>query len=112
MNKKKRNIILAIVLVLFVIIALWIGGVIPKGIARTLGIANLRNKFPAMDLKFVSIEWAHSFGAYEMKVIDNNQEVHSVLIGPKYFPVNPGQGTFPLEEKYQEKYGELSYENE
>lgn len=106
MNKKKRNIIIIVICILVIIVTLWISGIIPKQIAKIYGTYYLKKNFPKIQLEYVNIEWASSFGDYIITFKDENNEQHGFVIGPKYFPVNFGQGMFGFEEQYREKYGE------
>lgn len=106
MSKRKRNTILVIVGILLFIFALWISGIIPKQIAKISSTIYLKKNFPKMQLEYVNIEWSSAFGDYIIKFRDENNELHSFCIGPKYFPTQLGQGLFGFEEEYREKYGE------
>ncbi len=100
---RKRTIIVVIIISLIVILGLWISGIIPKQIARISATNYLKKNFPKMQLEYVKVEWASTFGDYMITFIDENNEVHSFCIGPKYFPINLGQGLFGFEENYREK---------
>lgn len=106
MKNKRKNIIIVVSFVLAIILVLWINGIIPKQIAKISSTIYLKKKFPKMQLEYINIEWASSFGDYIITFKDQNSELHSFCIGPKYFPVNLGQGMFGFEETYREKYGE------
>ena len=106
MKNKRKNIIIVVSFVLAIILVLWINGIIPKQIAKISSTIYLKKKFPKMQIEYINIEWASSFGDYIITFKDQNSELHSFCIGPKYFPVNLGQGMFCFEETYREKYGE------
>ena len=106
MNNKKRIIITSVVFIIFIVIILWVNGTIPKYIARVSSSIYLKNNFPKMQLEYVNIEWASSFGDYIITFRNDNNELHSFCIGPKYLPINLGQGIFGLQEEYRERYGE------
>ena len=106
MKNKRKNIIVVVSFVLVIILVLWINGIIPKQIAKISSTIYLKKKFPKMQIEYINIEWASSFGDYIITFKDQNSELHSFCIGPKYFPVNLGQGMFGFEETYREKYGE------
>ncbi len=106
MKNKRKNIIIVVSFVLAIILVLWINGIIPKQIAKISSTIYLKKKFPKMQIEYINIEWASSFGDYIITFKDQNSELHSFCIGPKYFPVNLGQGMFGFEETYREKYGE------
>lgn len=111
MNKKKRNIIIVIVVFLLSILALWISGIIPKQIARVSATNYLKKNFPKMQMEFESIEWNSSFGGYSIRFKDENGEIHGFIMNNKYFPIEPGQGKFALEEEYREKYEKQNIDN-
>lgn len=101
---RKRIIIITIILILAVILVLWIGGIIPKQIARISATNYLKKNFPKIQLEYVNIEWSSSFGGYSIKFKDENDEIYGFIMNNKYFPVSLGQGLFGFEEKYREKY--------
>ena len=107
MNKKRRNIILIIICILLFIFALWVSGIIPKQIAKISSTIYLKKNFPKIQLKYVNIEWNPFFGDYIITFKDESNKIHGFCIGPKYFPINLGQGVFGFEEKYREKYKEI-----
>lgn len=100
MNKKKKNVIIVICILLFIFI-LWSTEIIPKQIARISSNLYLKKNFPKMQLEYVGVEWNPSFGAYIIKYREENNKLHSFCIGPKYLPINVGQGIFEIEEEYR-----------
>lgn len=100
MNKKS----LIIIVVVLLIIALWFGGIIPKQIGKIYGINYMNENFPEMQLEYVDIEWNKYYGDYIITFKDKENQNYGCVIGPKYFPVNLGQGIFTIEEKYKESY--------
>ena len=104
MNKKKRNIIVTIIIILFIILALWISGIIPKQIAKISATYHFKIYYPKIQMQYENIEWAPSFGSYLIYFKDENNDLHGFCIGPKYFPINLGQGMFGFSEEYMEKY--------
>lgn len=104
MKSKRRNIIIATIFVILIILVLWIIGIIPKQIAKISSTVYLKNNFPKTQLKYEGIEWNKYFGDYIITYRDENNELHTFCIGPKYFPVNLGQGIFGFKESYIEKY--------
>ena len=54
MNKK---IIIAIIVIVMIVIALWFGGVIPKQIGKIYGTKYINDNFPEMQLECENIEW-------------------------------------------------------
>ena len=104
--KSKKRIIVALSFIIVLVVILWINGIIPKQIAKVYSNSYLKKNFPKMQLEYVNIEWNHYFGDYMITFRDENNELHSFCIGPKYFPVNLGQGMFGFEEEYREKYSE------
>lgn len=105
MNKKKVKIIVTVICILLFIFILWSSEIIPKQIARISSNIYLKKNFPKMQLEYESIEWNQSFGDYIIKYKGDN-ELYSFCIGPKYFPINVGQGIFELEEEYRQKYAD------
>jgi len=106
MKGKRKNIIIAVIFIVLVILILWVTGIIPKQIAKISSTIYLKNNFPKIQLKYESIEWNPYFGDYIIVFRDEYNERHSFCIGPKYFPINIGQGIFEFRESYREKYEE------
>lgn len=106
MKNKRKNIIMTVIFILLIISTLWITGIIPKQIAKISSTIYLKNNFPKIQLKYEGIEWNKYFGDYIIIFRDENNETHGFCIGPKYFPVNLGQGIFAFRESYREKYEE------
>lgn len=101
---KKRIIIVTIIIILVIILGLWIIEIIPKQIARISAMNYLKNNFPEKQYEYVDIEWSSSFGGYSIKFKDENDKIVGFLMNNKYFPINPGQGTFGLEDSYRVEY--------
>lgn len=108
---KKRNLILIIIFILIILLTLWFSGMIPKKIAEIYGTYYLNKNFPEMQLEFENIEWSTAFGDYIITFKDKNNKQHGFVIGPKYFPINFGQGMFGFEENYREEYGNKKENN-
>jgi len=104
MSKNKRNIIITVIIILFIIIGLWVSGIIPKQIARISAINYLKKNFPEKQYEYVDIEWSSSFGGYLIKFKDENNKIIGFIMPYKYFPISPGQGTFALEDSYRIEY--------
>lgn len=102
MKSKNRIMIILICFIILTVVILWASGIIPKQIAKISSTVYLKENFPKKELEYVNIEWASSFGDYIITFRDEDNELHSFCIGPKYFPVNLGQGMFEFEEKYEE----------
>ena len=66
----------------------------------------MKNVFPEMQLEFVNIEWNKYFGDYTITFKDKEDKSYGCVIGPKYFPINIGQGLNAIQETYLEKYKE------
>ena len=101
MSKKIRIILIIVLLIIF---SLWISGVLPKQIAKIYGTQYLKNNFPKIHLEYENIEWSSAFGDYIIKFKDENNKQYSFVIGPKYFPINFGQGMHEFVENYREIY--------
>lgn len=102
MNKKR--IIILIVIILAVILGLWISGIIPKQIARISATYQFKKYYPKTQMKYENIEWASSFGSYIIQFKNEDNKLYGFCVGPKYFPINLGQGIDGFEEEYREKY--------
>lgn len=105
---KKRKIIVIVIIVLIIILGLWISGIIPKQIARISATNYLKNNFPEKQYKYVSIEWASSFGGYVITFKDEKDKRASFIMVDKYWPVYPTQGTNALLESYNVEYKGIS----
>ena len=110
MNKKKM--LIAIILIFSLIMILWFGGVIPKYIGKNYSIKYMSDNFSEMNLEFKNIEWSKQFGSYTVQFKDKDGKIYGVLIGPKYLPINLGQGLLAIEENYRNSYIETSNNNE
>lgn len=106
--KNKKIIVMIFILILFVII-LWFSGIIPKQIGKMYAIKYMNDNFTKMELEFTNIEWNKQFDSYIIQFKDKNKELYGVVIEPKYFPINLGQGLFAIEEEYRDNYLESSY---
>ena len=102
--KKKKIIIISIVIIIILVIVLWFSGIIPKQIAKVYGNVYMKVNFHGMKLEYVGIEWSKYHGNYIITFKDGNNQNYGCVIGPKYFPVNIGQGIFAIEETYKEHY--------
>lgn len=105
---KKRNIIIAIIIILLIVLVLWISGIIPKQIARISATYYLKKNLPEKQFEYVDIVWNSSFDGYSIKFKDENGKEIGFIMNNKYFPINPGQGTFALEESYRVEYKGIS----
>lgn len=101
---KKRIIIIAIIIILVIIIGLWISGIIPKQIAIISATHYLKTNFPEKQYEYVNIEWSSSFGGYAISFKDEKDKKVGFIMPYKYLPIEPGQGTFALEESYRIEY--------
>ena len=102
MNKK--ILLIVVILILLTALTLWISGIIPKQIAKISATHYLKKNFPKIQLEYVDIEWASSFGGYSIKFKDENGKTYGFIMNSKYFPIRLGQGMFAFEEEYREKY--------
>lgn len=98
--KKKKTFVAIIVIILIIVVSLWISGVIPRQIAKIYGNNYMNKHFPEMQLKYVDIEWSKYHDDYIITFKDKDNNTHGCTIGPKYFPINLGQGIFEIEEIY------------
>lgn len=101
--ENKKSVMIATIITI-ILIALWFGGIIPKQIAKTYATNYMNNNFPEMKLEYVGIEWNKTYGDYIITFQDKENQKYGCVIGPKYFPINLGQGRFAIEETYRENY--------
>ena len=47
------------------------------------------------------IEWSKYHEAYIIQFKDKKEQIYGCVIGPKYFPVNIGQGILAIQEEYR-----------
>ena len=109
MNKK--SIIIITFAVVLLISVLWLGGFIPKQIAKVYGTKYMSDNFPKMQLEYVNIEWNKYYGDYIITFKDKENQNYGCVIGPKYLPISIGQGINAIMETYQEKYQNTNKEN-
>ena len=105
MNKKKI-IFISIGLLLIIIVGLWIGGIIPKFIARVAAEKYLKTNLPKKQFEYVGIEWASVFDGYIIRFKDEKEKEIGFIMNDKYLPVFVGQGIFVIEEDYRKEFGE------
>jgi len=105
MNKKKIIISISCI-ILLTVIGLWIGGVIPKAIAKTVATNYLKSNFPKKQFEYVGIEWNPYFDGYTIQFKDEKNKNVGFIMDGKYLPISVGQGRFALEEEYREEYGQ------
>lgn len=92
------------IVIIGVIIMLWFTGIIPKHIAKISGTNYVNEHFPEMQLEFVGVEYADTYGDYLITFQDTSENTYSCVISPKYFPVFMGQGLFAIESDYTRHY--------
>ena len=92
------------VVILFVIVALWISGIIPKQIAKISGTNYVNEHFPEMQMECIGVEYADVFGDYLITFKDKGGNTYSCVIGPYLFPCSLGQGLFEIQEYYVENF--------
>lgn len=97
----KRNIIIIALVVVILIIILWVNGIIPMQIAKIYGTIYMNVNFPKMHLRYANIEWSKYHEAYIIQFKDKKEQIYGCVIGPKYFPVNIGQGILAIQEEYR-----------
>ena len=86
------------------IAVLWLGGIIPKQIAKISGTNYVNKHFPEMQLECTGVEWASVYGDYLITFQDTDENIYSCVIGPSFFPTSLGQGLFAIESEYAENY--------
>lgn len=101
---KNKMFKIAIIIILIIIVGLWIGGIIPKQIAKINGNNYMQKHFPKMQLKYIDVEWSKFHRDYIITFKDKDNKTYGCTIGPKYFPITLGQGLFEIEETYRENY--------
>lgn len=104
----KKKILIAFFLIISLIMIIWLSGVIPKYIGKIYSIKYMSDNFPEMNLEFANIEWSKQFGSYTVQFKDKDENLYGILVAPKYFPINLGQGLFAIEENYRNNYLEKS----
>lgn len=95
---KKKIIIISLLAIIILITTLWISGIIPKQIGKAYAIKYMKDNFPDMQLEYINIEWNKAYGDYTIAFKDKDNNAYGCVIGPKYFPVNLGQGLSAIEE--------------
>lgn len=98
---KKKKWLIPIVTI-GVIVVLWFTGIIPKQIAKISASSYVDSHFPEMQLEYVGVEYADVYGDYLITFRSTDETAYSFVIGPKYFPVSPGQGLFAIESDHAE----------
>ena len=100
---KKKKTFITLIIILIIVMSLWISGMIPQQIAKIYGNNYMNKHFPEMQLKYVDIEWSKYHDDYIITFKDKDNNTHGCTIGPKYFPINLGQGIFEIEEIYRKQ---------
>ena len=100
--KKNKWIITSVIIVIVSI--LWLGGIIPKQIAKISGTNYVREHFPEMQLECVDVEYAEVYGDYLISFKDKDGNSYGCVIGPVLFPTSLGQGLFTISDYYAENY--------
>jgi len=95
---KKKIIIISLIAIVLLTTTLWFSGIIPKQIGKAYGIKYMSEKFPDMQLEYINIEWNKYYGDYTITFKDKESNNYGCVIGPKYFPINLGQGLSDIEE--------------
>ena len=67
---KKRIVIIVAVLIILIVAGLWIGGIIPKCIAKIVATNYLKNNFPKKQFEYTGIEWSSAFDGYSIRFKD------------------------------------------
>ena len=109
MNRKSIIIIVCVAVILTSV--LWLGGFIPKQIAKIYGTRYMNDNFPEMQLEYENIEWNKYYGDYIITFKDKEKQKYGCVIGPKYLPISIGQGLNSIMETYQEKYQNTNKES-
>ena len=107
---KKKTITITIILIILIVVGLWIGGIIPKFIAKIAATNYLKNNFPKKQFEFVNIEWNSYLDGYSISFKDEKGQQIGFVMNNKYFPVSVGQGMFAIEEDYRKEF-EVEKEN-
>ena len=81
---KKKIIIITIILIILVIAGLWIGGIIPKFIAKQVAINYTKNI--NMWLEYKEIVYTNHFDCWNVVFIDKDNNQYSINVESKYFP--------------------------
>ena len=108
---KNKKIFLIIFGIIFFMMIIWFSGIIPKYIGKIYSIKYMTDNFPEMNLEFNNIEWSKYHNEYILYFKDKDSKTYSCTIGPKYLPINLGQGLFTIEEYYRNNYLEVSDNN-
>ena len=108
MNKKKRIILIVIIVLIIISLGLWISWIIPEQIAKNSAEKYLKENFPEKQFEYENIEWVSSFGGFDIKFKDENGKTVSLIMGGRFFPDTPTEGTNDLEEGYKIEYKGIS----
>lgn len=87
--------------VLGMLAVLWVGGVIPRQMAKAAGTNYVQEHFPEMQLVCTDVTWSRFHGDYLITFESAGGDTYGCVIGPKYFPVSMGQGLFAIESDYK-----------
>ena len=108
MNKKKKIILIVIIVLIIISLGLWISWIIPEQIAKNSAEKYLKENFPEKQFEYENIEWVSSFGGFDIKFKDENGKTVSLIMGGRFFPDTPTEGTNDLEEGYKIEYKGIS----
>ena len=83
---KKKIIIITIALIILVVTGLWIGGIIPKFIAKQVAINYTKNI--NMWLEYKDMVYTTQFDCWNVVFVDSDNNEYSINVASKYFPFN------------------------
>lgn len=81
---KKKIIIITITLIILVIAGLWIGGIIPKFIAKQVAVNYTKNI--NMYLEYKEMVYTNQLDCWNVVFIDKDNNEYSINVESKYFP--------------------------
>lgn len=86
------------------LILLWVGGIIPKQIAKSYSVDFMNTNYSEMKLEFIDVEWDDDYESYAVKFKDKESKTYRCLISPEYFPISLGQGIYEINNAYIENF--------
>lgn len=85
--KNKRILYISIIILIFLIAILWMGGTIPRLIGKFTAINYVENKYHDKNLEFISMDFSFAHGSYFARFEDEKGNTYNFEMIYKYLPI-------------------------